>query len=378
MTWRANGNYYTFTEEVIKSRAPSVSGVYGLYNFRHQILIGNSPNMRGALLRHLGETRFRFGRFKPTGFTFEVCAPSSRELRTQELIREYDPILRVNRSIGLRALWHSWTSPSALAFHPQIVSLRTPLIDQRKKAATIIAQEKQRRRFHFGREQFAMVSAGFGAIILAVGLFTLSSHLKSVRTIARQVSSIEKYWTPDRKEKTQVASLTPPATAIPPEPSRQEAEAFDSNTEPKTARQVEIPAATPGAEIFAASGPARHDDSIRADSDRISLPESLETSRKPQIEKKAESKNRWAVQAMATTDERIASDWMGKLKAKGYDAFVVKAQIKGQTWYRVRAGNFSARQEAEALQKTLQSKEGFADAFIAASTNSDTLIALRP
>ena len=379
MTWQANGNYYSFKEEAIKSHAPSVSGVYGLYNLRHQILIGNSPNIHGALLRHLRETNFRFRRFEPTGFTFEVCPPESRELRTQELIREYDPVLWANRPIGLAALWRSWTTPSALAFHPQVASAKIPVIDERKEDATNIGKKKQFKRFHFGREQFAMVSAGFGAIILAVGLFVLSPHLKGVRSIAWQILSIEKNWVLYPKGNTQIASLTsPPETVVSPERSSQEAEAFDSNAKPKTPRQAEIAIARPKPENSAASEPMPHNDSISPDSKKTSLAANREASQKAQITKKPEPKNGWAVQAMATTDERFASVWMAKLKAKGYDAFVVKAEIKGQTWYRVRAGNFSARQEAEALRMTLQSKEGFPDAFVVGGTKSGILIALNP
>lgn len=380
MTWRANGNYYSFKEEAVKSHAPTVSGVYGLYNFRHQILIGNSPNIHSALLHHLRETNFRFRRFKPTGFTFELCPPESREFRTQELIQEYDPILRAaNIPIGLAALWRSWTTPGALAFNAQLASAKTPVINELKKDATAIGKKKQFKRFHFGREQFAMVSAGFGAIILAMGLFMLSPHLKSVRSIEWRISSIEKNWTLYPKENTRIASLTlPPETAISPERSSQEAIAIAANTKPKSPRQAEIAIARPEAETSAAAEPTLHNDSISPDSKKIALAANREASQKPQMAKKAEPKNAWAVQAVATTDERIARDWMEKLKAKGYDAFVVKAEIKGQTWYRVRAGNFSARQEAEALRTTLQSKEGFPDAFVVGSTKSGILIALNP
>jgi cell division septation protein DedD len=379
LIWLANGNYYSFKEEAIKSHTPSVSGVYGLYNFRHQILIGNSPDIHSALLHHLRETNFRFRRFKPTGFTFEVCLPDSREIRTQELIREYDPILRAaNIPIGLAALWRSWTTPSALAFHPQVASAKMLVINESKEDAANIGKKKPFTRFHFGREQFAMVSAGFGAIILAMILLMLSPHLKSALSMAWQISSIEKNWTLYPKGNTQIASLTlPPETAISPERSSQEAEAFDSNATLKTPRQAEIAIARPKPENSAASEPIPHNDSS-PDRNKTSLAANREASQKPQIANKVEPKNAWAVQAMATANEHMASVWMEKLKAKGYDAFVVKDEIKGQTWYRVRVGHFSAREEAEALRTTLQSKEGFPFAFVAGSTKSDILIVLNP
>jgi cell division septation protein DedD len=81
------------------------------------------------------------------------------------------------------------------------------------------------------------------------------------------------------------------------------------------------------------------------------------------------------VQASATTEKKEAIVLLDGLKAKGYDAFIVEAEIKGHTWYRIRVGNLPSRQEAEALGKILQSKEGFRDAFIAQSTKTEVVLA---
>ncbi len=48
MPWRTKGDYYSFKEDAIKQHAPTVSGVYGLFNFRHQILIDSAANIRVA------------------------------------------------------------------------------------------------------------------------------------------------------------------------------------------------------------------------------------------------------------------------------------------------------------------------------------------
>jgi cell division protein FtsN len=53
------------------------------------------------------------------------------------------------------------------------------------------------------------------------------------------------------------------------------------------------------------------------------------------------------------------------LKTKGYDAFIVAADVHGKTWYRVRVGPFDNRQEAESMRKLLDTREGFGDAFLA-------------
>lgn len=78
---------------------------------------------------------------------------------------------------------------------------------------------------------------------------------------------------------------------------------------------------------------------------------------------------------MATTDKPDAQSWVSRLKAKGYDAFAVEAEIKGQIWYRVRVGAFASRQDAEVLRAALSAQEGFRDAFVAAGNKSDTILA---
>lgn len=71
----------------------------------------------------------------------------------------------------------------------------------------------------------------------------------------------------------------------------------------------------------------------------------------------------WAVQVNAFPQERDAKSWAKKLVDKGYDAYVVSANIKGKTWYRVRVGRLTTREEAKALQETLKKKEKYANAI---------------
>jgi cell division septation protein DedD len=81
----------------------------------------------------------------------------------------------------------------------------------------------------------------------------------------------------------------------------------------------------------------------------------------------------WAVQVLATSDRGVATVWWEKLNAKGYDAFVVEAEIDGKTWYRVRLGFFTTLRDAETLSAQVRLKEGFHDAFVAASTQSEII-----
>lgn len=371
MTWRANGNYYTFKQETIELYAPSASGVYGLYNMRHQILIENSANIRNALLCHLSETHFRFRRFTPTGFIFEVVPPEARELRTQELIREYEPILQTNGSIGLTALWRSWMAPRALAFYPQLAAAKMAVAESCKPRA-IHNEEKRLRRSHLDRERFAIIAVRFGAILLAVGLMTLASHFKNASNVAREISSFMGNSILHLKGSAYIAGLISPGSLASPKPLREETKAFGPNTHVQIPHQAEIGNDQPKPEIFVTSDAVTSKNSMSRENQMAFLATEEKTAHEPRVERT----NSWTVQAMATPNKSIASHWVDRLKAKGYQAFVVKADIKGQTWYRVRTGNFSTLQEAESLRTALKSTEGFHDAFVAANTGSETRIAI--
>ncbi|MGH7873797.1 MAG: hypothetical protein ACREQO_16455, partial [Candidatus Binatia bacterium] len=78
MPWHSNGDYYIFKKDSIDTNAPASSGVYGLYNIKRQVFIGETSNIRQALLRHEKEAGIQVGVYRPTGFTFEVCPAESR------------------------------------------------------------------------------------------------------------------------------------------------------------------------------------------------------------------------------------------------------------------------------------------------------------
>ena len=72
----------------------------------------------------------------------------------------------------------------------------------------------------------------------------------------------------------------------------------------------------------------------------------------------------WAVQVNAYRLEKDAENLARKLKAKGYDAYIVSSEVRGRTWYRVRVGRFDTRDQARELQDTLKKKEKFTDAIL--------------
>jgi len=53
-----------------------------------------------------------------------------------------------------------------------------------------------------------------------------------------------------------------------------------------------------------------------------------------------------------------------QLKAKGYDGYTVQAEVKGQTYYRVRVGHFDTRETAESVRQSLAGQEGYRDAYL--------------
>jgi hypothetical protein len=75
----------------IQAYAPTASGVYGISNALEWIYIGETDDIQGALLTHLGEYESPLMRSKPAGFVFEVCDRARRPARQERLVSEYGP-----------------------------------------------------------------------------------------------------------------------------------------------------------------------------------------------------------------------------------------------------------------------------------------------
>jgi hypothetical protein len=76
---------------MVHAQAPPVSGLYGISNAREWIYIGETDNIRGALLAHLLDLGASVMQMQPTGFVFEVCDQVSRPARQDRLVQEYEP-----------------------------------------------------------------------------------------------------------------------------------------------------------------------------------------------------------------------------------------------------------------------------------------------
>jgi hypothetical protein len=87
------------TTMMVGAQAPPVSGIYGISNARDWIYIGETDNIRSALLAHLLDLDASVMRMQPTGFVFEVCEQVRRSARQDRLVQEYEPTCN-RRSMG--------------------------------------------------------------------------------------------------------------------------------------------------------------------------------------------------------------------------------------------------------------------------------------
>ncbi len=163
--------------------APPTSGVYGLFNFDCQLFIGESANIREALLRHKSETDFQPQHLQATGFTFEPCAAELRKYKADDLIARFHPLLQTEAA--LRETWSTSNSPSASEAGLGGLEKTYPdrhefPLHEREK------QPKVRRHFYFKRTYGAALAAMFGASVIVIFYFRISAS----KIIQKQVKSL--------------------------------------------------------------------------------------------------------------------------------------------------------------------------------------------
>ena len=82
----------TFNSLGVRQYVPALSGVYGISNASEWIFVGETDNLREALLAHTQEGDTTIHNRRPTGFVFEVCDRARRIERHDRLVREYGPV----------------------------------------------------------------------------------------------------------------------------------------------------------------------------------------------------------------------------------------------------------------------------------------------
>ena len=354
MSWQPNGRYYSFTPEVIRACVPPSSGVYGLFNFNYQLFIGESENIQDALLRHRGDSDLQSRRYRPTGFTFQVCSANLRRRKAEELIEKFRPV----RQAAL-------TEPSSPTAGPTVGELplgeldHSPLVDVEEFSA----QEREslpaaRPRFYFERTQGVALMALF-AVSMAVSFYLGILTGENLQRRAYRESEKTLAWTPMLSPTEQVA-----------------VDVSDENfsaKEPIADLSVQIPGwmagkmATPASgatsdAVMARETPSR---SVVDSSVQAALATTAKNSPAVQLAGSGTTSKQWSVQISAAPARNIADALAQRLITAGYDSYVVQAEVKGQTYFRVRVGHFAAQGEAESLRQVLAGNEDYRDAFLA-------------
>ena len=91
MPWM-NRNGFPYSQLGITMNAWEASGVYGLYKEQQWIYIGETGDMRGRLLEHLGGDHPRIVAAMPTYFSYELHPAFKRVARQDALILELRPL----------------------------------------------------------------------------------------------------------------------------------------------------------------------------------------------------------------------------------------------------------------------------------------------
>jgi septal ring-binding cell division protein DamX len=305
LSWHPDGRCDSFTRQAILACAPPTSGVYGLFNFDCQVFIGESANIQEALLRHESETLFQPQHLQPTGFTFEPCAAELRKPKADELIARFHPVLQSEAALTETSSSSNGPMVSELGLDGQ--ELET-YADHHKKPP------KVRRRFYFTRTQ----GAALAAMLVASAVIIFYLDTPAGKNMQEQVNGA------DEDPGLHAAASTPNDSAR-----------------------------------FAANSASA--------ADEASVQSLLEPARTGPIAHSAESaglSKKWSVQISAAPAKDIADTLVQRLKANGYDGYVVQAEVKGQTYYRVRVGHFDTREEAESVRQSLTRREGYRDAYV--------------
>ncbi len=72
----------------------------------------------------------------------------------------------------------------------------------------------------------------------------------------------------------------------------------------------------------------------------------------------------WSVQVGAFKREQDAFELARALRTKGYNAYVMEAEVDSVSLYRAKVGRFRTRDEAERLLEVLRDKEAYKGAFV--------------
>ena len=341
LSWQPDSCCNHFTRDAILACAPPTSGVYGLFNFDCQVFIGESANIQQALLCHESETDFQSRHLQPTGFTFETCPLELCKPKLAELIAKFRPVLQT-AAAQTTELWPPSKAHLVSPAGDRDLALETFSANQEFPAHELDKRPNGRRRFQFARKQSAALAAIFVASIVVV-IFYLG--MPADYAIQKRANGAN------------------------PTSGQAELGSRPQNVSPiKSAGSLTNQSAdtTPAKPNLHASASTRKT-SVRFDTKSIPAADranKAKTSPMAHSANSANSNKKWSVQIAAAPAKDVADSLVEQLKAKGYDGYSVQAEVKGQTYYRVRVGHFASREKAEALRQSLARQEGYQDAYL--------------
>jgi cell division septation protein DedD len=347
LSWQPDGHCNSFSKGAILLFAPPSSGVYGLFNFDCQVFIGESGNIQEALLRHRSETDFQSQHLQPTGFTFETCAAELRKFKADELIARFHPVLQTET-----ALRKTWSASDGLVVSEAGLGGEEEKYPKREEFPLHEREEqtKIRSHFNFKRTHGAALAAMFAVSVILMSYFKIPAS---------------------KNDQKQMEPL--PRVTIAPGPA---SSGTRTGSRPQNVSSIETADASPGTEptpvnldvhvsAVTPNSPARFTANSASGADKTVQQVLQQANTRPTIYSGAGgSGKKWSVQISAAPTEDIADMLVQRLKASGYEGYTVRAEVKGQTYYRVRIGHFEVREEAESVRQSLTRQEGYGDAYL--------------
>ena len=349
LSWQPDGRCDSFTREAILACAPATSGVYGLFNFNCQLFIGESANIQEVLLRLESGSDFHAQHLRPTGFTFEPCAVELRKAKASELIARFRPVLQTLADLRK-------TAPAADPITLEEVQVvRESESDFDPHEFRFLGEKRPKvHRFHFDRTRRSA---------LAVALVAAATMLFYFRPAGNE-SNPANPMAEQPAQRTSIAQ-SPVSRQIKAGSKPQNAPSRDAPRTPGKQNVDPIPAA-PNIPTNASglNGTVRLAATKATSVDEMDV-RMLRAKTTPAGGQASGSfGKKWSVQISAAPAKDVADNLAQRLIAQGYNGYVAQAEVKGQTYYRVRVGPFDARENAESARQSLARQEDYRDAYL--------------
>jgi cell division septation protein DedD len=339
LSWYPEGRCDSFAKDAILAYAPPTSGVYGLFNFDCQVFIGESENIQEALLRHKSETEFHSRHLQPTGFTFEACAEEVRKSKAAELIAKYRPVMQTEA-----ALTETYLLSDDLVVNEPGVDGDNLLAADDQQFPDHERDERPKPRRSLPLKPILTVMIVSGLIAGALVIFYSGGPADyRIRTQVKGANLIS--------ARTETGLRSQNATLI---DASRSANKPNTGTTPATA-ETRGPVSSPDGAALVAAKNTQAVEPAATQGKANPIAHGVEN---------AKSSKNWSVQISAAPAKDIADTLMQRLKADGYDGYVVAAEVNGKTYFRVRVGPFDGREEAESARQSLAQREGYRDAYL--------------